>query len=53
MAWSKFKIKILGVHFGKSVLDNSNWEKKSNSLTQKSIFETECNSLWDENKIKE
>ena len=27
MVWSQFSIKILGVHFGSSVLDNSNWDK--------------------------
>ena len=27
MAWSQFSIKILGVHFGNSVVDNSSWNK--------------------------
>ena len=36
MVWSKFPIKIFGVHFGNSVLDNSNWDKISHSLTKKS-----------------
>ena len=35
MVWSKFPIKIFGVHFGNSVLDNSNWDKISHSLTKK------------------
>ena len=39
-----------GVHFGKSILDNSNWDKISHSLTKKSILRIECNSLWDEKK---
>ena len=28
MDWSWFSIKILGVNFGNSILDNSNWNKK-------------------------
>ena len=36
MVWSQFSIKIFGVHFGNSVLDNSNWDKISPSLTKKS-----------------
>ena len=35
MIWSQFPITIFGVHFGKSVLDNSNWDKTSHSLTKK------------------
>ena len=35
MAWSQFSIKIFGVHFGNPVLDNSNWDKISHSLTKK------------------
>ena len=35
MVWSQFSIKIFGVHFGNSVLDNSNWDKISHSLTKK------------------
>ena len=34
MVWSQFSIKILGVNFGSSVLDNSNWDKISHSLTK-------------------
>ena len=36
MVWSQFSIKIFGVHFGNSVLDNSNWDKISHSLTKRS-----------------
>ena len=32
---SQFSIKIFGVHFGNSVLDNSNWDKISHSLTKR------------------
>ena len=35
MVWSQFSIKILGVHFGNSVLDNSSWDKISHSLPEK------------------
>ena len=35
MVLSQFSIKLFGVHFGNSVLDNSNWEKISHSLTKK------------------
>ena len=35
MVWSQFSIKILGVHFGSFVLDNSNWDKISHSLAKK------------------
>ena len=35
MVWSQFSIKIFGVHFGNSVLDNSNWDKISHSLTKR------------------
>ena len=36
MVWSQFSINIFGVHFGNPVLDNSNWDKISHSLTKKS-----------------
>ena len=36
MVRSQFSIKIFGVHFGNSVLDNSNQDKISYSLTKKS-----------------
>ena len=32
MAWSQFSIKILGVHFGNSVVDNSSWNKINDRL---------------------
>ena len=55
MTWSQFFNKIVGERFGNSVLDNSNWDKISHGLTKKkkkkSIFQTECNSFWDEKKI--
>ena len=36
MVWSQFPIAVqLGVNFGNSVLDNSNWDKISHSLTEK------------------
>ena len=34
MVSSQFSIKILGVHFGNFVLDNSNWDKASHSLAK-------------------
>ena len=48
MVWTQFSIKILGVHYGNSVLDNSSWDKISHSLAKTSLFQTECNSLLDE-----
>ena len=36
MVWSQFSIKIFGVHFGNSVLDNSNLDKMNHSLRKKS-----------------
>ena len=52
MVW--FSIKILQVHFGNSVRDNSSWDKISHSLAKKkSIFETECNSLWDKRIVNQ
>ena len=38
MVWSQFSIKILGVYFGNYVLDNSNWDKISPSLTRKNQY---------------
>ena len=36
MVWSQFSVVIqFGVHFVNSVLDNSNWDKISHSLTKK------------------
>ena len=37
MVWSQFSIKILGIHYGSSVLDKSNWHKISHSLAEKKI----------------
>ena len=34
-------IKILGVNFGKSILDNPKWEKISEGIAKKSIFGTD------------
>ena len=52
MVWSQFSIKILGVHFGNSVLHNSNLDQISHRLTKKKKKKkklgTGCNSLWDE-----
>ena len=53
MVWSQLSVKIFGVHFGNCVLNNSNWDKITHSLTKKSIFQTECYSLWDEKKKQE
>ena len=50
MVWSQFSIKILGVHSGSSVVDNSSWDKISHSFAKKSVFGTECNSLLDKKK---
>ena len=36
MIWSQLFIKIIWVHFGNSVLYNSNWDKISHRLTKKS-----------------
>ena len=45
MIWSQFSIKILGVPFANSVLDNSIWDKLKDFLTKrKKIFRTDCNS---------
>ena len=45
------------LHFGTSVLDNSDWDKTSHSLTKNKNFQysksqTECNSVVDEKKKK-
>ena len=32
MEWSQFSIKYLGVNFGNSILDNSNWDKINESI---------------------
>ena len=43
MVRSQFSIKIFGIHFGNSVLDNSNQDKISYSLTKKSHT---CEKGW-------
>ena len=54
MVWSQLSIKILGVHFCNSGIDNCKWNKINHSLTKRnSIFVTDCNSPWDEEKKKE
>ena len=35
MEWSRFSIKILGVNFGNSILDNSHWGKISEDIVKK------------------
>ena len=49
MVWSQFSIKILGVHFGSFVLDNSNSAKISHSLAKKINVWKSAHS-WDEKK---
>ena len=44
---SQFSIKILGVNFGNSILDNFNWDKISDGMTKTSVSGTEWNSLWE------
>ena len=34
MLWSQFSYKILGTHFGNSVLNNNNWDKINDNLTK-------------------
>ena len=50
MVWSQFSIKILGVNFGSSVLDNSNWDKISHSLTKKKQCLEESATLFEMKK---
>ena len=40
MKRSQSSIKILGVNFGKSILDNSNWDKISEGIINKFIRRT-------------
>ena len=35
MKWSQFFIEILGVNFGNSILNNSNWDKISEDIIKK------------------
>ena len=44
MIRSQVSIKILGVHFGSCVLDNSNWDKTSHRLAKK-------NNIWNRVQI--
>ena len=44
MVWSQFSIKILGVHFGNSVLHNSNLDQISHRLTKKKKKNYKLNS---------
>ena len=44
MVWSQYSIKILWVHFGNSVFDNSNWDEISHSLTKE-------NNIWNRVQI--
>ena len=37
MEWSQFLIKISGVNFANSILDNSNWDKTSEGIIKKPI----------------
>ena len=42
-----FSIKILGVNFGDSILNNFKWDEISEGIVKISISRTECDSLWD------
>ena len=35
VTWPQFTIKIIGVHFGNSVVVNNNWDKVNDKLTNK------------------
>ena len=37
MEWPQFSIKIIGVNFANSILDNSNWDKTSEGIIKKPI----------------
>ena len=50
IVWSQMSIKILAVHSGNSVLDNSNWDKINYTLTKKSIFAADRNSPCEKKK---
>ena len=53
MARSQFSIKILGVHFANSVLDNSNWDKINHSLPKKNHYLKQTATLsWMKKKKK-
>ena len=46
-------IKMVGVNFGNSILDNSKWDKVSEGIVKKYISRTEWDSLWEvQRKLK-
>ena len=51
MVWLQLSIKLTGLHFGNSVLDNSNWDKVSHSLTKKQYLE-QSKTLFEMKKKK-
>ena len=50
IVWSLFSTKVLGLHFGNSVLHNSNWDKVSHSLEKKQYLE-QIPSLFEVKKL--
>ena len=40
MIWSQSLTKILGIHFGNSILNNNDWDKINDHIHKKIIFET-------------
>ena len=50
MTWSRFSIKILGVHFVNSILDNNTWDKINEKLPKKSNLEQSA-TFFDRDKI--
>ena len=40
MIWSQSLPKILGIHFGNSILNNNDWDKINDHIHKKIIFET-------------
>ena len=54
MVWSKFSIKIVGMHFGNFVYDNRNWNEICDNLTKKiHIWNRMRFSLWQEKNNRE
>lgn len=51
MTWPQSLTKMLGIHFGNSILDNFDWDKINGQIHRKIIFGTgtECDSLGEEN----
>ena len=49
MIWSQFLIKILGIHVGNSILNNSDWDKINDYIQKRIIVgkEAEWDSLWE------